>query len=733
MNPARLRFDRRWQHAIESFSAAFAFGLVFLTIGPALADAQRPNNPNAPSALHCQLLSRAAVSGISDPKPKLGWVVPLAKRGDRQTAYQILAASSRELLEREKADLWDSGKVESAESINLAYAGKQLEAATTWYWKVRTWNQDGAQSDWSELQSVTMASEVGSYETSRFNLETTDIEPVKIEQIGEDKYFVDFGKDSFGFLRLDIDRSTGNQSIVVRFGEKTKSPVQIDRDPGGTIRSAQVEVKLDAEHKPYEIHPPADQRNTSGAAVRLPTEFGAIIPFRYVELENCPVDLKRSQIRQVVVHYPFDDVAATFHCSDERLNRIWDVCKHTIKATTFAGVYVDGDRERIPYEADAYINQLGHYAVDREFALARYSHEYLLKHPTWPTEWKHHSILMAWADYLYTGNRDSLAENYAALKKKTLEERAGPDGLLRSNRSQVSRDDIVDWPAGERDGFVQTPFNAVVNAFYYRGLVIMGDVAKVLDKADDVAQYRSMTAKVFDSFNKTFFDAGHGIYVDGQGTDHASLHANMFALNFGLVPNAHQGSVVEFVKSRGMACSVYGAQYLLEALYAARQADSAFDLMTNSGERGWLHMLDAGSTMTWEAWDMKFKPNLDWNHAWGTAPVNIIPRYVLGVRPIEPGFGKVLIQPQPGPLKWAEGTIPTIRGPIHVRFDKQDAGGIELRVWLPANMTARVALPAADGATKLVVNDEVVDGTASGTTVWLDDLVSGESTVRTIP
>ena len=48
---------------------------------------------------------------------------------------------------------------------------------------------------------------------------------------------------------------------------------------------------------------------------------------------------------------------------------------------------VDGDRERIPYEADAYLNQLAHYGVDREFALARYSHEYLLANPTWPTEW----------------------------------------------------------------------------------------------------------------------------------------------------------------------------------------------------------------------------------------------------------------------------------------------------------------------------------------------------------
>src|SRR5262249_52506417 len=78
----------------------------------------------APTGLTCQLLSRGAVTGVTGPTPKLGWVVPLSKHGDRQAAYQILAASSKELLVEGKADLWDSSKVESPESINVAYAGK---------------------------------------------------------------------------------------------------------------------------------------------------------------------------------------------------------------------------------------------------------------------------------------------------------------------------------------------------------------------------------------------------------------------------------------------------------------------------------------------------------------------------------------------------------------------------------------------------------------------------------
>ena len=51
-------------------------------------------------------------------------------------------------------------------------------------------------------------------------------------------------------------------------------------------------------------------------------------------------------------------------------------------------------------------------------------------------------------------------------------------------------------------------------------------------------------------------------------------------------------------------------------------------------------MLDVGSTITMEAWAAKYKPNLDWNHAWAAAPANIVPRYVLGVRPLSPGSQK---------------------------------------------------------------------------------------------
>src|SRR5690606_15621713 len=112
-----------------------------------------------------------------------------------------------------------------------------------------------------------------------------------------------------------------------------------------------------------------------------------------------------------------------------------------------------------PYEADAYINQLCHYAVDNEYTLARYSHEYLIKHATWPTEWILQSVLMAYNDYLYTGDLRSVSHYYEDLKAKTLTVLEEDNGLISTRTGKQTPElmkaihfkgdsirDIVDWP-----------------------------------------------------------------------------------------------------------------------------------------------------------------------------------------------------------------------------------------------------------------------------------------------
>jgi len=97
--------------------------------------------------LRCESLDNPL--GIDATQPMLGWILNSDDRGQRQTAYQILVASSAVNLEADLGDLWDSGKVVSDRSIQVNYAGKPLPSNAQCFWKVRVWDRDGKVSDWS--------------------------------------------------------------------------------------------------------------------------------------------------------------------------------------------------------------------------------------------------------------------------------------------------------------------------------------------------------------------------------------------------------------------------------------------------------------------------------------------------------------------------------------------------------------------------------------------------------
>ncbi len=522
-----------------------------------------------------------------------------------------------------------------------------------------------------------------------------------IRKLDDGTILVDFGRVSFGNIHI---MSPGeNQSITVHFGEAQKDQ-RINRNPGGTIRYIKTTAQLKGEKSL--IEPPADKRNTTlPAAVLTPKEWGVVLPFRWVEIEGWKGEFSKKNIqRNSAFASTWDDQAASFQSSDKTLDAIWELCRYSIKATTFAGVYVDGDRERIPYEADAYLNQLSHYSCDPDPQMARDTYDHLMKQPTWPTEWAPHMIFMAHAEWLQTGDQAWIASRFEALKKKTLSERARADGLLVSNQKQQKRDDIVDWPTTERDGYVFTPVNTVVNAFHLRALQLMSELAIAARKPDNAKSYQQQYQKTLAALQEKLIDPQTGIFKDGESTKHSSLHANLFPLAFGLVPEKNRKRVIAFIKQRGMRCSVYAAQYLLEGLYEQGEAQTALDLMLADGDRSWKHMLNSGTSITWEAWDNKYKPNQDWNHAWGAAPANILPRYVIGVRPTKPGWSEILIAPQPASLTSLLGKVPSPRGPVHLKWEKAT------NIWqiaLPPGVSGLISLPASENTKALVQGKSV--------------------------
>src|SRR6185437_8091984 len=99
------------------------------------------------SALKCENVRNPL--GIDAPQPRLNWILTSGERGQRQSAYRVLVASSLALLTRDRGDLWDTGKVTSNRSIQVEYAGRPLTSGDHCYWKVRVWDRVGQPSTWS--------------------------------------------------------------------------------------------------------------------------------------------------------------------------------------------------------------------------------------------------------------------------------------------------------------------------------------------------------------------------------------------------------------------------------------------------------------------------------------------------------------------------------------------------------------------------------------------------------
>ena len=111
--------------------------------------------PLAPVNLRCEYLKNPV--GIDVRQPRLAWVDLHTQRAEAQSAYQLLVATSPELLAQNKGDQWDSGKTASDDSTHVVYGGKALESNHSYWWKVRYWDKDGNASEWSEPASFGVA------------------------------------------------------------------------------------------------------------------------------------------------------------------------------------------------------------------------------------------------------------------------------------------------------------------------------------------------------------------------------------------------------------------------------------------------------------------------------------------------------------------------------------------------------------------------------------------------
>jgi hypothetical protein len=519
--------------------------------------------------------------------------------------------------------------------------------------------------------------------------------PVKITPLGPGRYLLDFGTTQVGGLRLSLNGTAG-QRVRIQSGEVLSSPDS-------------VRYKL-AAGDTY------DDTWTLRSGPQTLQYWGYRV-FRYVEVTGAPQPLTAANTAALALVYPDQPGQSSLATSSAALDQVWQFTKDSIEDLNL-NLYLDSPtRERSgAYMGDDYIHQLGQAAVDGDSSLAQFSLNYvitdmILGDHTPIMEFQELAPVAALAQYQQTGDPAVLTGLYPLLKQLLPGRYLGSDGLISMPVNPFDGphpitgepEQLTDWPAVDRDGFVYSRENTVINAFGYASYAAMAKIAAVLGDQGGASSDGATATRIAAAMRGKLYDPATGAFRDGVGVNHEAVQSSVYAVALGAANPDQAKTAAAAIAGRGMACSAYCAGYLLEALYDGGQAQAALRLLTATGSASWLHMISLGAGSTMEAWTPALKPNLTYSHPWSASPAFIVPGYLFGVSALTPGWRTVLIHPQPAALTSGSVQVPSPRGPVSVRFTA-NGPSFTAEVDVPATATAGVALP----------------GVAAGQRVWVD-------------
>lgn len=507
---------------------------------------------------------------------------------------------------------------------------------------------------------------------------------IRVSANGKDSYVIDLGTEIIGGIKIDITTERP-ATIKLYYGE------QLNAD--GSVKYQMLT------HNSYE-------ETWKLKAGKQSIETIDMMAYRYVQVDNCPIELTPEMICGLEIRSPFEE-EAFFESDSVLLNSIYELMRNTIEKTT-QDLYVDSQsRERAAYEGDTLINMMSSYLFQDNYNTSRFSADYLYTHPTWPAEYMLFTIIMAKTDYMVTGDVSSLEKYYEILKGNTYLEFYNEEMNMVSsgNDTGVGYDAVLtDWPETERDNYdTSVKYNTVFNAVAVKAYRDLSYIAGVIGYEADAAMYehyadsisKAMIEMLYDSSTGAFSD---GLYENGDKSNHYSQHATAYALYGGVYSDSEMSrQMATFIEGQGkIKMSVYGAFFLLDGLYSSNNGYVANRLLLDEditdGARTWAYMLKGlEATITTEAWSPACKDNMTFSHPWGSAPANAIQKGIFGIEPTLPGYREFRVKFQTDPLKHAKICVPTMQGKIEAEFDVEQN---KYKVLIPANTSARVYIPA---------------------------------------
>ncbi len=465
-------------------------------------------------------------------------------------------------------------------------------------------------------------------------------------------YLYDFGRETFGYLKIKNLQGT----VRVYYGESR-------------------EEALDKEH--------CETLDILSHLSPLTSHLSSKA-FRYVYIEK-DGDATYDDVLMDYEYAPYDSQhTGSFCCSDDDINRIWDVAAYTMDLTT-REFFMDGiKRDRWTWSGDAIQSYLMNYylrfdseCVKRTIRQLR-GKDPVTAHVNTIMDYTFYWFKSILDYYQYTGDANFVREMWPRMVTLMdyVEGRLNADGMAEGQADDWIFVDWVDFPMHKRGTLC---FEQIL---LMKAMETMALCAKLLgiNKSD----YRVKSEELRNKIKQTFWSYEQKAYLhaieNGQLNPQITKFPNMFAILYGLAYEEQRREIMQSVMLNPKIDPIttpYMRFYELETLCI----DGLHSQVLREMRDYWGGMLREGATSFWE----KYVPSETGTqhlamygrpygkslcHAWGASPIYLLGKYYLGVRPTKPGYAEFVVEPHLGDLEWIKGDIPTPHGLIHVEMDR---------------------------------------------------------------
>jgi len=482
---------------------------------------------------------------------------------------------------------------------------------------------------------------------------------------------LDFGREVVGYFRTQT--SGGSATLDLAYGESLRECLQAN---------------------PFQ---PVERRTAQAPEWKwIDTERHA---FRYlkVTMSECKSPLLVDYFGLDSVGYPVENKGG-FRCSDDVLNRIWEVGRYTTRLC-MQDHYEDGiKRDRRLWIGDLRIEALSGYYAFGDYDLARLD---LLRTariqladgsipavgpgpsslilPDYCAYW----VSTLWEYYMHSGDRALVELLYPNVQRQMqwFTRQLDRNSLIR-DADRGSWWCFIDWADIDKRDQV-----TALESIYYHALMSAAEIARLVGDAEGAAEHPARAKRVKRSVNKLLWLEDDGAYADCRTASEISSRitqqTNALAVLFGVAGPDRWDSIHRAVfdqKTVPPTTTPYMNFYVTKALFRTHRDQDALDLIRDY----WGGMLARGATTYWEIYDPRkpadFVPDSDMSfcHGWSAGVTSILPAEVVGIKPGAPGFREVAIVPHLADLDWAEARVPTPHGDVFVSWKRQRplVGGI---------------------------------------------------------